>query len=80
MPNLGRLPLVPKYREHELKWYTEGQTEGNGVNASPHRPDEGSPILCGWVKASPLSKSPSVALSGRLVGMQHQSLIHHSPE
>ncbi|KAK5848987.1 hypothetical protein PBY51_008663 [Eleginops maclovinus] len=80
MPTLGWLALVPKYHEQELKWYTEGQTEGNRVNVSPHRPDVRSPIVCCWVKASALSKSPSVALSGRLIGIQHQSLIHHSPE
>lgn len=62
----------------------------SGVNVSPQRPDVRSPVVCCWVKASALTKSPSVALSGRQIVIQHQThkywmanrlvLSHHSPE
>lgn len=50
-----------------------GQTGAHRVNVSPRWPDERSPIVCCWVKATALTKSPSLALSGRQIAIQHQT-------
>lgn len=54
--------------------WTDTQTGAKGVSVSPRWLDGRSPIVCCRVKVSAPTKSPSVALSGRQIRIQHPSI------
>lgn len=65
--------LSKKYMNNSWRETQRSRQGANGVNVSPRWPDERSSIVCCRVKASALIKSPSVALSGRQIRIQHQT-------